>query len=81
MDITMTPNLSASSSTSAVLLERNRVLRNTYWLLALSMIPTVLGAWVGLATGITAGLTGFMGLAVFLGGAVGFMFVSDHDHS
>lgn len=23
---------------------RNRVLRNTYWLLALSMIPTVLGA-------------------------------------
>ena len=30
---------------------RNRVLRNTYWLLALSMIPTVLGAWVGLTTG------------------------------
>lgn len=25
---------------------RNRVLRNTYWLLALSMIPTVLGAWL-----------------------------------
>src|SRR6478736_3057324 len=25
---------------------RNRVLRNTYWLLALSMVPTVLGAWV-----------------------------------
>ena len=54
--------------------ERNRVLRNTYWLLALSMIPTVLGAWVGVATGITAGLTGFMGLVVFLGGAFGFMY-------
>ena len=27
--------------------ERNRVLRNTYWLLALSMVPTVLGAWLG----------------------------------
>jgi modulator of FtsH protease len=54
--------------------QRNRVLRNTYWLLALSMVPTVLGAWVGLATGITAGLTGFMGLVVFLGGAFGFMF-------
>lgn len=27
---------------------RHRVLRNTYWLLALSMIPTVLGAWIGL---------------------------------
>ena len=24
---------------------RNRVLRNTYWLLALSMIPTVLGSF------------------------------------
>jgi FtsH-binding integral membrane protein len=26
---------------------RHRVLRNTYWLLALSMVPTVLGAWIG----------------------------------
>lgn len=54
--------------------QRNRVLRNTYWLLALSMVPTVLGAWVGVVTGITSGLTGFMGLMVFFGGAFGFMF-------
>ena len=54
--------------------QRNRVMRNTYWLLALSMLPTVLGAWVGVSTGITAGLTGFMGLIVFLGGAFGFMY-------
>jgi modulator of FtsH protease len=54
--------------------ERNRVLRNTYWLLALSLIPTVLGAWLGVATGITRGLTGFVGLIVFLGGAFGFMY-------
>jgi len=54
--------------------QRNRVLRNTYWLLALSMVPTVLGAWLGVATGITAGLTGGVGLAVFLVGAFGFMF-------
>ena len=27
---------------------QNRVLRNTYWLLAASLVPTVLGAWVGL---------------------------------
>jgi modulator of FtsH protease len=59
-------------STSAV--ERNRVLRNTYWLLALSMVPTVMGAWLGIATGITASLGGVMGLVVFLGGAFGFMF-------
>jgi modulator of FtsH protease len=54
--------------------ERNKVMRNTYWLLALSMLPTVLGAWIGVATGITAGLGGGMGLIVFLGGAFGFMY-------
>jgi modulator of FtsH protease len=55
-------------------LERNKVLRNTYWLLALSMLPTVLGAWFGVASGITANLGGGMGLIVFMGGAFGFMF-------
>ena len=54
--------------------ERQRVLRNTYWLLALSMLPTVLGAWVGVATGITQSLRGGIGLIVFLGGAFAFMF-------
>ncbi len=54
--------------------QRNRVLRNTYWLLALSMLPTVLGAWVGMATGITASLGGVTGLVVFLAGAFGFMY-------
>jgi modulator of FtsH protease len=54
--------------------QRNKVLRNTYWLLALSLIPTVLGAWLGLATGITAALGGGLGLVVFLGGAFGFMY-------
>ena len=54
--------------------ERNKVLRNTYWLLALSLVPTVLGAWLGVATGITRGLTGGIGLMVFLGVAFGFMF-------
>jgi modulator of FtsH protease len=54
--------------------QRNKVLRNTYWLLALSLLPTVLGAWVGVATGITRGLSGGIGLIVFLGGAFAFMF-------
>jgi modulator of FtsH protease len=53
---------------------RNRVLRNTYWLLALSLLPTVLGAWLGVATGITQSLSGGLGLVVFLAGAFGFMF-------
>ena len=54
--------------------ERQRVLRNTYWLLALSLLPTVLGAWLGVSTGITRSLTGGLGLIVFMGGAFGFMF-------
>ena len=53
---------------------RNRVLRNTYWLLALSLLPTVLGAWLGVATGITRSLSGGVGLIVFFAGAFGFMF-------
>ncbi|MEH3085781.1 MAG: Bax inhibitor-1 family protein [Xylophilus ampelinus] len=51
-----------------------RVMRNTFWLLALSMLPTVLGAWVGVSTGITQSLTGFFGLVVFMAGAFGFIF-------
>jgi modulator of FtsH protease len=54
--------------------QRNQVLRNTYWLLALSLLPTVLGAWLGVATGITASLSGVLGIVVFLGGAFGFMY-------
>jgi modulator of FtsH protease len=54
--------------------QRNRVLRNTYWLLALSMVPTVLGAWIGLSTGITRAMGNGMSAIVFLGGAFAFMF-------
>jgi len=54
--------------------QRNRVLRNTYWLLALSMLPTVLGAWVGVTTGVVATLGVGMSAIVFLGGAFAFMY-------
>jgi modulator of FtsH protease len=54
--------------------QRNRVLRNTYWLLALSMVPTVLGAWLGVSTGIVRGLGVGMSAIVFLAGAFGFIF-------
>jgi modulator of FtsH protease len=66
--------LNPSAGYGDALAQRNKVLRNTYWLLALSLVPTVLGAWVGVATGITQSLTGFLGLVVFLGGAFAFMF-------
>ena len=54
--------------------QRNRVLRNTYWLLALSMVPTVLGAWIGVSTGVASAMSPGIGLIVFLAGAFGFMF-------
>ena len=54
--------------------QRQRVMRNTYWLLALSLLPTVLGAWMGVATGITRALGGGLGLVVFMAGAFGFMY-------
>jgi len=58
----------------AVTAERNRVLRNTYWLLALSMVPTVLGAWIGVQTGLARAFSPGIGLIVFFAGAFGFMF-------
>ena len=54
--------------------ERNKVLRNTYWLLALTLIPTVIGAWIGVATGIGRALSGGLGLVVFLVGIFGFVY-------
>jgi len=65
------PGLTGSGALAA---QRNRVLRNTYWLLALSMVPTVLGAWVGVTTGVMASLGTGLSLVLFLGGAFGFMF-------
>ena len=50
--------------------DRNRVLRNTYWLLAVSMLPTVLGAWVGVASGISYALSGGLGIILMLAGAL-----------
>ena len=58
----------------AALSQRQRVLRNTYWLLALSLVPTVLGAWVGVSTGIVSTMGPGLFAIVFLAGAFGFMF-------
>src|SRR5690625_612154 len=56
---------------------RNRVLRNTYWMLALSMIPTVLGAFFGLSFNVGAAMANSPGtsLIIFLAGAFGLMFL------
>ena len=75
---TMNPQFSTPVSTygggSTAVAQRNKVLRNTYWLLALSMVPTVLGAWIGVTTGLARAMSPGIGLIVFMAGAFGFMF-------
>ncbi|MDO9313901.1 MAG: Bax inhibitor-1/YccA family protein [Burkholderiaceae bacterium] len=70
--LSSTPVSTYDDSSTAV--QRNRVLRNTYWLLALSMVPTVLGAWIGVSTGLSRAMSPGIGLVVFMVGAFGFMF-------
>jgi len=63
---------------------RNQVLRNTYLLLALSLVPTVIGAAIGLFTGLNQIMATSPGLTtmLFLGGAFGLMFaVQKHKDS
>ncbi|HSB24249.1 MAG TPA: Bax inhibitor-1/YccA family protein [Burkholderiaceae bacterium] len=62
------------TGSGALATNRDRVLRNTYWLLALSLVPTVLGAWVGVSTGIATAMTPGISLIVFLAGAFGLIF-------
>lgn len=54
--------------------ERNKVLRNTYLLLAMTLLPTIAGAWIGVNTGIARLFVGGLGLILFFGGAFGLMF-------
>ncbi len=42
----MQPDLQMTTRTSELALSQHRVLRNTYLLLALSLIPTVIGAFI-----------------------------------
>src|SRR5437667_9554781 len=39
---------------AATAVDQNKVLRNTYWLLALSMLPTITGAYVGMSINFAA---------------------------
>ena len=56
--------------------QTNKVLRQTYMLLAIPMAPTVVGAWFGVASGLYQTMLASPGISliVFLGGAFGFMF-------
>ena len=65
---------STGQATEQVALQQNRVLRSTYMLLALSMVPTVIGALLGIQLQFSffAG-SPLISFLVFLGIAFGFM--------
>ena len=46
----MQPNVQVGTHAGALGAQQSRVLRNTYLLLSLTMVPTVIGAFVGMAT-------------------------------
>ncbi|HEX4780872.1 MAG TPA: Bax inhibitor-1/YccA family protein [Usitatibacter sp.] len=71
-----TPLVRQGEAASTYALSRNRVLRNTYALLALSMLPTIAGAWLGVALKLNQVVAGHGGMfaLVFLVGAYGLMF-------
>src|SRR5258706_14037026 len=65
----------AQTASSTPALAQNRVLRNTYLLLALSMVPTVLGAWLGVQLGFTFfAANPAIGFILFLAIAFGFFY-------
>jgi modulator of FtsH protease len=59
---------------SAYGVDTHKVLRNTYWLLALSLLPTVGGAWLGMSTGFLSAMSPGMSTLLFFVGAYGLMF-------
>jgi FtsH-binding integral membrane protein len=70
-----TPIVAPGRASSTLALAQNRVLRNTYALLALSMIPTIFGAWLGVAFRFAFFPTHpALGFIAFLAIAFGFMF-------
>lgn len=65
----------AQGTSSSLALAQNRVLRNTYMLLALSLVPTIAGAWLGVMLNFSFfGAHPAIGFVAFLAIAIGFMF-------
>jgi modulator of FtsH protease len=69
----MIPSIQKTYDIAGSRATRHKVLRNTYWLLALSMLPTVLGAVIGVTMHVPV-LRGGMGLLLFFAIAFGFIF-------
>lgn len=65
----------SSQNASGLALQQNRVLRNTYMLLAISMVPTIIGALIGIQMQFSF-LAGspFIAFLLFMGVAFAFMY-------
>ena len=71
----MQPDIQVSTQTTQLALVQNRVLRNTYMMLALTMIPTVIGAMAGTATNFSfLAQSPIMGPLLMLAAMFGLMF-------
>lgn len=73
----MNSNMQQNSSyTGLGAISQHRVLRNTYLLLAISLVPTVLGAWIGVQFNFGSFLSTspFIGFIAFLAIAFGFFY-------
>src|SRR5918992_6152914 len=58
----------------AVSAQGQKVLRNTYMLLALTMVPTVIGAWIGMATSSVIVASPIISTVVMLAAVIGLQF-------
>lgn len=67
-------NVSDIRTSGAVVTSQNRVLRNTYMLLAVSMVPTIAGAALGVALGFKGFGPWWMNLMVLIGVVMGFTY-------
>ena len=72
----MQPNspMMAQGQAAPAALAQNRVLRNTYLLLALTMVPTVVGAFIGMATASVVMAHPIMISLVMLAAVIGLQF-------
>jgi hypothetical protein len=67
-------NVSPIGNAGALSLSQNRVLRNTFALLAVSLIPTVIGASLGLAVNFRGFGAWWMNLLIMLGAVMAFSY-------
>ena len=67
-------NYESMADTAVATPEAHKVLRNTYMLLALTMVPTVIGAWIGMQTAGIIMASPIISTLVMLGAVIGLQF-------